>query len=184
MIRWFLRRQIDAFERKWHYNADYVHEMLAIDPRALIVFGKIAGIARYRKDVPLAPHYAAGIVTVMSEDCGPCSQLVIDMAQRRGVEPAVLRALAAKDYAALPEDVALTARFAQASLRRAPEADDLRAEILRRFGRRGLLSIAFAMVNARVYPTLKYAMGYGHACTRLTVAGETRPVLRDMTRAA
>jgi hypothetical protein len=29
MIRWFLRRQIAAFERTWNYDADYVREVPA-----------------------------------------------------------------------------------------------------------------------------------------------------------
>jgi hypothetical protein len=33
-----------------------------------------------------------------------------------------------------------------------------------------------------MYPTLKYALGHGHACMRLTIGGETRPVLRDVAQ--
>jgi hypothetical protein len=120
----------------------------------------------------------------MAEDCGPCTQLVIDMAQRKGVHPNILRAIVARDFAAVPFEVALAARFAEASLRHAPEADDLREEVVRRFGKRGLVSLAFAMTASRLYPTLKYALGHGRACTRVTVGGETRPVLRQLTKAA
>jgi hypothetical protein len=120
----------------------------------------------------------------MAEDCGPCTQLVLDMAQRQGVNPETLRAIVARDFTAMPFEVALAARFAEASLHHAPEADDLREEVLRRFGKRGLVSLAFAMTASRLYPTLKYALGYGHACTRLTIGGEARPVLRQLTKAA
>jgi len=184
MIKWFLRRRIAAFERNWNYDASYLRAVLDADPRALVMFGRAAALGQYRKDVPRAAQAAAGIVAVMSEDCGPCTQIGIDMAQRAGVDPAVLRAIVARDFAAMPFDVALAARFAEASLRHAPEADDLREEVVRRFGRRGLVSLAFAMVAARLYPTLKYALGYGHACTRVTIGGETRPVLRAIDRAA
>jgi hypothetical protein len=109
---------------------------------------------------------------------------VIDMAQRKGVDPNILRAIVARDFAAVPFEVALAARFAEASLRHAPEADDLREEVVRRFGKRGLVSLAFAMTASRLYPTLKYALGHGRACTRVTVGGETRPVLRQLTKAA
>lgn len=178
MLRWLLRRQIAAFERTWNYDAGYMREIIDADPRAMMAFGKVQGLSRYRKDVPLAAYCAAGLMAVMAEDCGPCTQLGIDMAQRGGVDPAILRAIAAHDYVAMPEDVALAARFTEASLRHAPEADDLREEVLRRWGKRGLISLAFAMLSARMYPTLKYALGHGQACTRLTIGGETR-VLRD-----
>jgi hypothetical protein len=79
---WFLWRQIAAFERTWNYNADYVREAIDADPLAFLAFGKAIGIGKNRKDVPKTAHYAAGIVTVMAEDCGPCTQLAIDMAER------------------------------------------------------------------------------------------------------
>jgi hypothetical protein len=120
----------------------------------------------------------------MAEDCGPCTQLGIDMAQRDGVDPAILRAIVARDYVAMPEDVALAARFTEATLRHAPEADDLREEVLRRWGKRGLISLAFAILSARMYPTLKYALGHGQACTRLVIGGEAAPVQRELARAS
>jgi hypothetical protein len=184
MIKWFLRRRIAAFERTWNYDSSYVREVLDADPRALMTFAKVTGVSRYRQDVPPAAHFAAKIIAVMAEDCGPCTQLTVDMAQRAGVDPAILRAVVARDFAAMPYDVALAARFTEASLRHASEADDLREEVVRRFGKRGLVSLAFAMVAARIFPTLKYALGYGRSCTRVTVGGEPRPVLRAMNRAA
>jgi len=184
MIKWFLRRWIDKFERIWGYDASYLRDVLDADPRALLTFSKVAGIGTYHKDLPLPAYCAAGIVGVMSEDCGPCTQLGINMAERAGVDPAILRAVVARDLRRMPEDVALAVRFAETSLRHAPEADDLREEVLLRFGKRGLVSLAFAMTAARLYPTLKYAMGHGRACMRVTIGGESQPVLRELTRAA
>ena len=184
MLRWFLRRQIAAFQATWSYNADYMLEVIDADPRAFMRFGKVIGMARYRKDVPAAPYYAASIVGTMTEDCGPCTQLVIDMAERDGVDPAILRAVVARDFVAMPFEVALAARYAEASLRHAPGADELREEVLCHWGKRGLISLAFAITAARLFPTLKYALGHGRACTRLRVGGEIQPVLRQVSRAA
>jgi hypothetical protein len=184
MMKWFLRRWIDKFERMWGYDASYLRDVLDADPRALLAFSKAAGIGTYQKDVPLPAYCAAGIVSVMSEDCGPCTQLAINMAERAGVDATILRAIVARELNGMPEDVALAVCFAETSLRHEPEAVDLREEVLRRFGKRGLVSLAFAMTAARLYPTLKYAMGHGQACKRVTIGGETRPVLRELTRAA
>jgi hypothetical protein len=90
----------------------------------------------------------------------------------------------ARDFATMPYEVALAVRFAEKTLRHAPQADDLRDEVLRLWGRRGLVSLSFAITSARLFPTLKYALGHGHACRRLTIGGETRPVLRELTKAA
>lgn len=184
MLKWFLQRRVGKFERTWNYDARFMHELIDADPRAMLAFGKVQALTRYCKDVPLAAYCAASLVAVMAEDCGPCTQLGLDMAQHEGIDPAILRALVAREYAAVPYDVALAARFAEATLRHAPEADDLREEVVHQFGQRGLISLAFAMVAARSFPTLKYALGHCRACTRVTVGGVTRPVLRAMTRAA
>jgi hypothetical protein len=184
MIRWFFRRQIAAFERTWSYDASYVHELIAADPRAFMALGRVMGLSQYRKRIPPAARAAAGIIAVMAEDCGPCTQLAINMAEREGIDPAILRAVVTRDFAAMPYEVALAARFTQKTIAHAPEADDLREEVVRQWGKRALISLAFAIMAARLYPTLKYAMGHGRACTRLTIGGETQPVLREVPRAA
>ena len=145
MIGWFSRRQIAAFERVWNYDAAYLYDLIDTDPRAMRTFGKVQDLTKYRKEIPVAAYCAAGLIAVMAEDCGPCTQLGIDMAEREGVDPAVLRAVVTRDYKAMPYEVA---------------------------------------VAARCFPTLKYALGHGKACTRVTVGGETQPVLRQVRKAA
>jgi len=187
MLRWLLRRRVAAFERRWDCEAGELRDLIDADAEAAAAFGMAQAIGRYRKDAPAAVRCAAGLIAVMAEDCEPSAQLAVARAERDGVDPAVLRAVVARDYLAMPEDVVLAARFAEATLRHAPEVDDLRDELERKFGRRGLVSIVFAIVSARIDPTLKYALGRGKACARLTVGGQTqapgresRPSLREL----
>ena len=93
------------------------------------------------------------------------------MAERAGVDAKVLRAVLTEDPAAMPDEVALAWRFTRAVLDHDPAADRYRAEIVRRWGPRAVISLAFAMVASRTYPTVKYAMGHGQACTRIVVGG-------------
>src|SRR5262249_11755736 len=145
-------------------------------------FGKLQAISSYRKGVPPAAYFAAGIVAGLGEDFGPRTQLALDMAQQGGVGPAEVRALGMRDFKAVPTEAAPGVRCTEATLRRAPEADELRDEVVRRFGKRGLIALSFAILAARMYPTLKYALGHGRACTRLVIGGEKVPVLRDLTQ--
>ena len=48
--------------------------------------------------------------------------------------------------------------------------------IVGRWGRRALVSLAFAITAARIYPTVKYALGHGKACMRVVV-GDTAVAL-------
>ena len=184
MIKWLLRRQIAAFERTWNYDATYMRDLVDADSRAAMAFGKVMSLSAYHKDVPLAAYYAAKIIATIAEDCGPCTQLVVDMAERAGVDAHTLHSIVAGDVENMPDDAALAAGFADASLRHATEADDMRAEIVRRWGQRALVSLTFALVAARIFPTAKYSLGHGRACMRVTVGGESRPVLREVERAA
>jgi hypothetical protein len=171
MLKWVMRRGIAAFERKWDYDASYVHELIEADPGAAWKFSRAAAIGSYRKDVPLAAWTAAAVTAVRHEDCGPCTQLGVTMAERSGVDPTVLRAILAEDPSAMPDDVALAWRFTRATIAHDPTADDYREEIRRRWGPRAVIALAFAITASRIYPTVKYALGHGKACTRVVVGG-------------
>ena len=54
MLKWLMRKGLAAFERKWNYDASYVHELIDADPLAAWMFSRAAAIGKYRKDVPLA----------------------------------------------------------------------------------------------------------------------------------
>jgi hypothetical protein len=182
MVKWLMRRAIAAFERQWNYDAAYLHEIVEASPRAAWMFSRAAAIGKYRKDVPAAAWTAAALTAVRHEDCGPCTQLGVSMAERAGVDPAVLRAVLNENPDAMPADVALAWRFTRATIDRDPSADRYRAEIIERWGQRAVISLAFAMVASRIYPTVKYAMGHGQACTRIVVGGA--PIAFDRAMAA
>jgi hypothetical protein len=171
MVKWLMRRGIKAFERQWNYDASYVHELIETDPRAAWMFQRAVGLGRYRRDVPADALFAAGITAARHEDCGPCAQLGVTMAERAGIDPKVIRAVLTETPLLMPPDVALAWRFTRATLDHDPSADQYRDEIIRRWGPRAVVSLAFAIVTARLYPTVKYAMGHGKACIRIVVGG-------------
>lgn len=172
MIRAFLTTWLDRFERTWGYDASYMRQVLAARPASAMKFALVSSMAS-PKDAPPAALAAAGIAGTMAEDCGPCAQLGVDMAIAGGVAPAVVRAIVAGDEAAMGEEAAIAWRFARASLARdLTAADAARDAVVTRFGERGLVALSLALTASRMYPTLKYALGYGRACSRLTVAGE------------
>jgi alkylhydroperoxidase family enzyme len=178
MLKWLMRRRIAAFERAYDYDTSYIRDVIDTSPRAALAFARVDGMAQYRRDVPKDAYFAAKLVAALSEDCGPCTQLVVTMAERAGVAPEVLRAVLARDERAMTTEAALGFRFAEAVLAHDPAADALREEILRRWGRHALVSLAFAIAASRVFPSVKYALGHGRSCVRVTVGGTPMPVLR------
>jgi len=178
MLKAFIRSRLKAFEKDMHYDLGYAREILDADFGAFMRVVKFQSAFTYRKDVPTAVWHAVRLVGTLQEDCGPCSQLMVTMASRAGVAPEILRAVATGNDAVLPQDVRLGVQFARASLARSPEADTLREQILARWGRRALVSLAFGLIAARAFPTLKYALGYGRTCCQLEISGTPLVVRR------
>jgi len=179
MLKWLIRRRLAAFERANDYDVGYARDLLDADLGAFLTFAKVCGLSSYRKGVPLDAWYAAKLVGTIGEDCGPCTQLLVTFAERDGVPVEVINAVLSGDLRALPDAVVLAVRFARAVLTRDPELVDLQPLVVARWGRRGLVSLACAITSARLYPTMKYALGHGHACSRVKVGGIVTPVLRQ-----
>jgi hypothetical protein len=173
MLKWLIRNRLAAFEREFGYDVSYMRHVLDVDTRAFLRVAKIAGFSSYRKDVPREVYYAVKIVGALAEDCGPCTQLVVTMGLKDRVDPRVLATVLDGTEAKMPDDVRLGVRFARAVLAHDPAADDARDEIVERWGERAMVSLAFALTSARIYPTLKYALGHGKACQRVVVGDET-----------
>jgi hypothetical protein len=171
MLKTLIRGRLAAFERNYGYDPSYLRELLDVDLGAFLRFAKLRGMSDYSRDLPSEAWHAVRICGELREDCGPCTQLMVTMAERAGVSAATLRAVLGGDDAAMSDDVRLCVQFARAVLEREPGADALREQVVARWGRRALVTIAFALVSTRVYPTFKYALGYGRACTRVMVAG-------------
>ena len=172
MIRSILHSVIRRFERPFDYDATYMHEILDTSIPAFLKLALAQAMNAHREAVPNDALFAARIAAVRHEDCGPCAQLVVNMALAAGVAPAMVRAIVARDLARLTIDAALGLRFADAVLAH-ESTDDTRAEVLARYGDKGLVTLAYAIAATRIYPTLKRALGHAHTCERLRVGGET-----------
>ena len=184
MLKFFLNRYISTFERRWNYHASYMRDLIELSPWVMLKFG-LAATSGQRKDASAAAVAAAGLVGTMVEDCGPCTQICVDMAVAGGLPPKVLQAILAGDEAAMGPDAALGYAFARASLaHNLEEADAVRDEIVRRWGKKALTALALTVTGARMYPTLKYALGHGRACSRVEVAGTPAPFHRPELLAA
>jgi hypothetical protein len=171
-----MRRSIDAFERRYDYDMSYTREILAASPRAAMRFVRFMGMSSHREDLPLDAWYAAKLAATLAEDCGPCTQLVVRMAEEAGVRSDVIKGVLEADDGSMGVDASLGYRFAEATIRHDAALDRLHDEVIRRWGIKALITLAFAVASSRVHPTVKYALGHGKACQRIEVAGEDAAV--------
>ena len=173
MLKSILKAAMGRFEERYGYDVSYMRELIDTDPAAFFAFSGVSRMASYRKAAPKAALAAARLVSTLTEDCGPCTQIVVSMAEEEGVAPSVIKGVLTGDEAAMGPDAALAWKFARASLARDMEAaDPLRDEIVRRWGKKGLAAVALAIAYSRVFPSVKYALGYGKTCSKVQVKGE------------
>ncbi|AAK25229.1 hypothetical protein [Caulobacter vibrioides] len=173
MIRMILATMLRRFERRYDYDGAYMHDLLAASPKAFWALQSVRTLASYREGAPPVALAAAGLAATLSEDCGPCVQIGVRIAEENQAPSDVLRAVLAGDIAGMGADAALAYQFAKASLDKdLDRADALRDAVLARWGPQGLSAIALAIAASRVYPTVKYAMGHGKTCSRVQVGGD------------
>jgi predicted MFS family arabinose efflux permease len=169
MIRYLFNKALLAMQSKYDYDVRYQQDILKSDLKAYLKFTGFQIMASHGGNLPAGPLHAARIRAIIWDDCGPCTQLAVNMALEAQVHPDIVGAIVDRDLESLPEDVALVVRFADLVLEHNPEADDLRDKILHLWGEEGLIAIGFCISSMRVYPALKYTLGYGKACSRVTV---------------
>jgi alkylhydroperoxidase family enzyme len=173
LLDWIARRQMAAFEKKFAYDLGYARELLQTSPRAFWKFSLLSPMGQHREGVPASAWHAAKIVGARAEDCGPCVQLVVDMARADGMHDDMIGAVLRDDLPAMDTDTSLGYRFARAVVARDVQALDLREEVIRLHGPKALASLALGLTASRMYPMLKMALGHGHACVRVRVGAQT-----------
>ncbi|HUO92366.1 MAG TPA: hypothetical protein VMU22_05555 [Rhizomicrobium sp.] len=173
MIKSYLHRSVARFEKHYGYDATYMHEVIDASPRAFFKFSLFQAMSYHRDGAPTDAYCAARIAAALSEDCGPCVQITVDMALEAGVAPKHIAALLRGDLEQAGKDAELGFRYGIAVAQNTANALALSEEVGRRYGKRALVSMAFAVACSRVYPTLKRGLGHGVSCSKIEVSNET-----------
>ena len=178
MIKSLMHRYVRRFERTWGYDASYFHDIVDASPSAAQKFAFLQPMAQHRQSVSKDAWHAAHLAGAMAEDCGPCVQICVDMATRDGMDPDKLAALIRGDIDEAGTDAAFGFRYGIAVATNADTVLSLVEQARKRYGERGLVSLAFSVTAARMFPTLKRGLGHGAACAKIVVRNETIPVKR------
>ncbi len=178
MIKSLLKIGYRRFGRRYRYDTGYMSHIAETSASAGLRLSALPLISQFRGPETARNVWAGALLgSTLEGDCGPCAQLVVDMAIEARV-PAVQLALCIQGKADNAGDVGLGFRFAQAAIANDPELETIRDEIERRFGPTAVTAAAFAASSGRVYPVLKRGLGFGRACSGLRVGGESVKVER------
>ena len=173
MIRKLIQTALRRFDRRYGYDSSYLLDLYDASPGAFRRFSRLTAAASYRRKAPVDAYFAAKITAAMVEDCGPCAQLAVDMAEQAGVPTEQIRALIQADVDAMSSDVALGYQFACAVLPSGLTSGDPHAEVQARWGDGAVAELALCVTTARMFPQMKRGLGRAQACTRLRVGEAT-----------
>lgn len=178
MFRFFAALALDRFSKQFDYEVSYMRAILKASPRAFMRLYDLTKGASHREAAPKDAYYVAKLVGAMAEDCGPCTQLVVNMARAAGVPEAQIEAVLTRNIDAMSADATLGFRFAEAIIHRLAHEDEVREAVRAQWGEKGLIDLTYALQIGRVFPMIKAGLGYAHACRRVTVGEKTIDVVR------
>ena len=180
MRSWIARRTLRTFAKRYGYDVSYLLMMLNQSPSAFFKFAPVMKAAAHREVVPIDASFAAKIVGALAEDCGPCTQLVVDMALEAGMARDQIEAVLRRDPRAMNEATTLGFRFADAVVHRAIEKEDeFRDAVRAQWGQKGVIDLTLALQLGRMFPMVKAGLGYAKECRRVTVDGHNVDVVKQ-----
>lgn len=172
-VSFFVERNLRQMETRYDYSFDYVRYMWHTSRSAFRRFSfGFMWFAKGRDALPADAAAIAGIVSTMHADCGPCTQISVNIALEAGVDPKILEHAVSGNLDALPANLALIYRFASAIVAGDYQAGEMREDVIRIYGEKGLIDLASAIASGQVYPMMKRTMGFGETCLKVRVGGQ------------
>ena len=172
MIRALLKMGFKSFGARYKYDTSYMSYIADTSAWAGLRLSMLSFYSQFRGPKEAQNVWAGAMLgSTLDGDCGPCVQLIVDMALEAGVQADKITACLRGDATAAG-DVGLGFLFARAAIADAPELDSLRKEIEVRFGTLAVTAASFAASSGRIYPVLKRGIGFGQICSRVNVENE------------
>lgn len=179
MRSWIARRTLRAFAKRYGYEVSYLEMLLNESPSAFFKFAPLMKASAHREVAPVEASFAAKITGGLAEDCGPCTQLVVDMALEAGMAKDQIEAVLRRDPRVMNDTTRLAFRFADAVVRRAAEEDEFRDAVRAQWGQKGVIDLTLALQMGRMFPMIKAGLGYARECRRVTVDGHNVDVVKQ-----
>jgi hypothetical protein len=179
MRSWIARRILRKYGKRYGYDVSYLEMMLNESPAAFFKFAPIMKASAHREVVPIEASFAAKIVGALAEDCGPCTQLVVDVALEAGMARDQIEAVLRRNPRAMNDATTLGFRFADAVVRRSADDDEFRDAVRAQWGEKGVIDLTLALQLGRMFPMVKAGLGYARECRRVTVDGHNVDVVKQ-----
>lgn len=169
MKQWIAKKLMARFAERYGYDVSYLEAMLNEAPSAFFKLARMQAVSSHRSAAPLDAYFATKLIAAASADCGPCTQLGVEMAREAGMEDEQIAAVLEDRAEALTESARIGAAFGRALASDRDALAGVRDEARRLWGEEAVVELSLAFATSQVYPVVKTGMGYGEACRRVQV---------------
>lgn len=178
MLRAIARNRLRKMSAHYDYDVSYMEWLLDTSPSAFFKFANLMDVARHREAAPVNAYFAVKLVGALAEDCGPCVQLVVNMAAEAGMPADQIAAVLRRDTEAMREDTVLGFRFAEAITSRSTNEDDVRDAVRSAWGDKAIIDLTFSLQIGRMFPMIKAGLGFAKSCHRVQIGGAPVDVVK------
>jgi hypothetical protein len=158
------REGLRAFGQHYDYDVSYLEALMEASPGAFFAFEGAMHASRFQKAAPVELLALVKITALRTEDCGPCTELAIKMGREAGVPDAIMRGALHGGKGLSPEHLEIH-EFARAVTTNEEMDPEMLPRLEAHWGREVMAELGLAIVGARIYPTIKRALGHAKSCS-------------------
>ncbi len=156
--------ELKGLQAHYDYDASYLYEDLyQATPTGFEKFYNFMPLSQHRDEAPIDAYLTAYLISTQAADCGPCLQLVVKMAKEAGLSSQLVQSTL-NDGHDLPDHLKLVRRYALVVANAEALDPELFAAMIETYNKTIVAELALAIASARVFPTIKRALGKAQSC--------------------
>lgn len=161
-------QRTQEFGRQYHYDVGYIEALLDHSPTAFMKLQNCLPLLSHREKLSPEEFWVAKLATTQVEDCGECLQLNVRMAVEAAVPKEMVEAVL-RGGEALPGNLRDVYRYVTSIAANDSVSDDVMSRIEARYDRGARLELGLCIASAKLFPTLKRAIGHAKSCSLIAL---------------
>jgi len=162
------QKMIDDFENHYHYDCTYMREFLESSPEGYAKFNDFLPLTAHREKLNPEDYWITKLAAMQVEDCDDCLQLNVRMALEDNVSKQFIKTVL-KNNCSLPDAQKDVYNYAKHVASNNDIDPDLVERIKSRYNKGDLLELGLCVATAKVFPTIKRALGYTKSCNLIEI---------------
>ena len=159
---------IDEFEMHYDYDCSYMRELLETSLAGFEKFNHFLALSSHQEKLTNNEYWIAKLAAMQVEDCGECLQLNVKMALESGVDKSLLNAILNENINNIDLDKDIY-DYSRCVAENGIVTDDLMQRMSEKYSKGALLEFGLCIATAKVFPTIKRALGYTKSCSMLAL---------------